>query len=122
MRGHRPDPDASAIARVPIRSASTSAAELPHNDSTIEPTCPKTFRIDIRFSEDEHELCAEAALATGETLSDFFSRAAQGRAQEVLADQRALVVSDRVAIRFLDALDRTDERAVKKLEDLRRRV
>jgi uncharacterized protein (DUF1778 family) len=58
----------------------------------------------------------------GESLSDFFRRAAQTRAQEVLADQRAIALSEVEAVRFLEALDRPDESTVARLEDLRRRA
>ena len=55
---------------------------------------PKTRRIEVRLSDEERQLDAAAASALGESLSDFFRRAAQTRAQEVLADQRAIALSD----------------------------
>jgi len=89
----------------------------------MEPTVsPKTRRIEVRLSDEERQLDAAAASALGESLSDFFRRAAQTRAQEVLADQRAIVLGEEEAARFLDALERLDEGTVARLEDLRRRA
>jgi uncharacterized protein (DUF1778 family) len=89
----------------------------------MEPTAsPKTRRIEVRLSDEERELDAAAASALGESLSDFFRRAAQARAQEVLADQRAIALTDVQATRFLEALERPDEGTVGRLEDLRRRA
>jgi uncharacterized protein (DUF1778 family) len=89
----------------------------------MKPTAsPKTGRIEVRLSDEERQLDAAAASALGESLSDFFRRAAQARAQEVLADQRTIALSDAEATRFLEALERPDEGTVARLEDLRRRV
>jgi uncharacterized protein (DUF1778 family) len=89
----------------------------------MEPTTtPKTRRIEVRLSDEERELDVAAASALGESLSDFFRRAAQARAQEVLADQRTISLSEVEAIRFLETLDRSDESTVARLEDLRRRA
>ena len=87
----------------------------------MEPTTnPKTRRIEVRLSDEERHLDAAAASALGESLSDFFRRAAQTRAQEVLADQRGIALGEQEAARFLDALERPDEDTVARLEDLRR--
>jgi uncharacterized protein (DUF1778 family) len=89
----------------------------------MEPTTrPKTRRIEVRLSDEERELDAAAASALGESLSDFFRRAAQARAQEVLADQRAVTLSEAEATHFLDALEQPDKGTVARLEDLRRRA
>lgn len=89
----------------------------------MEPTTnPKTRRIEVRLSDEERELDAAAASALGESLSDFFRRAAQTRAHEVLADRRSVALSAQEAKRFMEALDQPDERAVAGLEDLRRRA
>ena len=89
----------------------------------MEPTAsPKTRRIEIRLSDEERELDAAAASTLGESLSNFFRRAAQTRAHEVLADQRTIALSETEAMRFLDALERPDEGTVARLEDLRRRA
>jgi uncharacterized protein (DUF1778 family) len=89
----------------------------------MEPTAsPKTRRIEVRLSDEERRLDAAAASALGESLSDFFRSAAQARAQEVLADQRTISLSKAEATRFLEALERPDEDAVARLEDLRRRA
>lgn len=89
----------------------------------MEPTTnPKTRRIEVRLSDEERELDAAAASALGESLSDFFRRAARTRAHEVLADRRAVALSALEAKRFMAALDQADEAAVAGLEDLRRRA
>jgi uncharacterized protein (DUF1778 family) len=89
----------------------------------MEPTTsPKTRRIELRLSDEERRLDAAAASALGESLSDFFRRAAQARAQEVLADQYGIALGEQEAARFLDALERPDEGAIARLEDLRRRA
>ena len=77
-------------------------------------------RLELRLTDDERELDAAAASAVGETLSDFFRRAARVRAEDVLADQRQLSLNEDEAIRFLDALDRIDEDSVARLRELRR--
>lgn len=77
-------------------------------------------RLELRLTDDERHIDAAAASAVGETLSDFFRRAARTRAEEVLADQRRLVLTEDEAIRFLDALERVDEGSVARLRDLRR--
>ncbi|HET9591329.1 MAG TPA: DUF1778 domain-containing protein [Solirubrobacterales bacterium] len=89
----------------------------------MEPTTnPKTRRIEVRLSDEERELDAAAASALGESLSDFFRRAARARAHEVLAEQGAVALSAQEAKRFMEALDRPDEKAVAGLRDLRRRA
>ena len=89
----------------------------------MEPTTdPKTRRIEVRLSDEERELDAAAASALGESLSDFFRRAARTRAHEVLADRGAVALSAQEAKRFMDALDQPDERTVAGLRDLRRRA
>lgn len=89
----------------------------------MEPTAtPKTRRIEVRLSDEERRLDAAAASALGESLSDFFRRAAQSRAQEVLADQRAIALGEKEAARFLDALERPDESTIAGLKELRRRA
>lgn len=79
-------------------------------------------RLELRLTDDERELDAAAASAVGETLSDFFRRAARTRAEDVLVDQRRLSLDEDEAVRFLDALDRIDDDSVARLRDLRRRA
>jgi uncharacterized protein (DUF1778 family) len=89
----------------------------------MEPTAgSKTRRIEVRLSDEERRLDAAAASVLGESLSDFFRRAARARAQEVLADQRTIALDDLEATRFLEALELPDEGTVARLEDLRRRA
>ncbi len=97
--------------------------EIPYNVRVMEPAAsPKTRRIEVRLSDEERQLDAAAASALGESLSDFFRRAAHTRAREVLADQRTIALSEMEATRFLDALERPDESTVARLEGLRRRA
>ncbi len=58
----------------------------------------------------------------GETLSDFFRRAARARAEEVLADQRDIVLTEEDGARFLDALETPDTDTVARLRELRNRA
>src|SRR6478735_3948723 len=103
------------------RSASLATFIDPVQCPVMEPTTsPKTRRIEVRLSDEERQLDAAAASALGESLSDFFRRAAQARAQEVLADRRTIALSEAETTRFLAALERPDEGSVARLEDLRR--
>jgi len=79
-------------------------------------------RLELRLTDDERQLDSAAATAVGETLSDFFRRAASARAQEVLTDQQQIVLSEDEAARFLDALDEINEDTVARLRSLRERV
>jgi uncharacterized protein (DUF1778 family) len=78
--------------------------------------------LELRLTDDERELDGAAASAVGETLSDFFRRAASARAQEILVDRQQIMLSDEEAARFLDALDAVDEDTVTRLRDLHRRA
>jgi uncharacterized protein (DUF1778 family) len=82
----------------------------------------RTQRLELRLTDEERQIDGAAASAVGETLSDFFRRAARARAQEILTDQRQIVLSDEEASRFLDALEHVDEDSVARLRDLRARV
>jgi uncharacterized protein (DUF1778 family) len=82
----------------------------------------RTQRIELRLTDEERQIDCAAASAVGETLSDFFRRAARARAQEVLADQQKLALSADEAVRFLDALESVDQDTVARLRDLRRRA
>jgi uncharacterized protein (DUF1778 family) len=82
----------------------------------------RTQRLELRLTDDERQLDGAAATAVGETLSDFFRRAASARAREILADRQQIVLSDEEAARFLDALERVDEDTVTRLRDLRQRA
>jgi uncharacterized protein (DUF1778 family) len=82
----------------------------------------RTQRLELRLTDDERQLDGAAATAVGETLSDFFRRAASARAREILVDRQQIVLSDEEAARFLDALERVDEDTVTRLRDLRQRA
>jgi uncharacterized protein (DUF1778 family) len=79
----------------------------------------RTQRLEVRLTDSERQLDSAAATAVGETLSDFFRRAASARAQEVLADQQRIVLGEDEAARFLDALDAVDQDTVARLHELR---
>jgi uncharacterized protein (DUF1778 family) len=82
----------------------------------------RTRRLELRLTDDERQLDSAAATAVGETLSDFFRRAASARAQDILTDQHQIVLNDDEAKRFLDALDDVDESTVARLRSLRERA
>jgi len=82
----------------------------------------RTQRIELRLTDEERQMDSTAASAVGETLSDFFRRAAHARAQEILSEQRQIALSDEEAKRFLDAHEDVDEDMVARLRDLRRRA
>jgi uncharacterized protein (DUF1778 family) len=82
----------------------------------------RSQRLELRLTDEERELDAAAASAVGETLSDFFRRAATTRAAEVLADQRQIALTEEEAAQFLDALDSVDETTVARLRELRARA
>ena len=90
--------------------------------SWSRPRARRPAEIEVRLSDEERQLDAAAASALGESLSDFFRRAAQERAQEVLADRRAIALDEEEARRFLDALEQPDEGTVARLKDLRARA
>lgn len=81
----------------------------------------RTQRLELRLTDEEREIDGAAATAVGETLSDFFRRAARARAQEVLTDQQQIALSEDEASRFLDALESIDEDMLARLRDLRHR-
>jgi uncharacterized protein (DUF1778 family) len=74
------------------------------------------------LTDDERQLDSAAATAVGETLSDFFRRAASSRAQEILADQQRIALNQDEAARFLDALETVDQDTVARLRELRERA
>lgn len=82
----------------------------------------RTQRLELRLTGDERQLDSAAATAVGETLSDFFRRAASARAHEVLADQQQITLDEGEAARFLDALESVDRDTVERLRSLRERA
>jgi uncharacterized protein (DUF1778 family) len=79
----------------------------------------RTQRLELRLTDNERQLDSAAATAVGETLSDFFRRAASARAQDVLADQQQIALNEDEAVRFLDALETVDQGTVARLRELR---
>jgi uncharacterized protein (DUF1778 family) len=82
----------------------------------------RTQRLELRLTDDERQLDGAAATAVGETLSDFFRRAARVRAEEILTDRQQILLSDEEAARFLDALEDVDQDSVARLRNLRQRA
>jgi uncharacterized protein (DUF1778 family) len=82
----------------------------------------RTQRLELRLTEEERRTDQAAATAVGESLSDFFRRAAANRAADILADERTITLTEDEAIRFLDALETVDDHAVARLADLRART
>ncbi|MCW3018305.1 MAG: hypothetical protein JWN10_613 [Solirubrobacterales bacterium] len=102
------------------RDAVMEPLTKPYDVRTLVPM--RTQRLELRLTDDERQLDSVAATAVGETLSDFFRRAASARAQEVLADQQRIVLNEHEAARFLDALDAVDQDTVGRLRELRQRA
>lgn len=82
----------------------------------------RSQRLELRLTDEERSIDQAAAAAVGESLSDFFRRAAASRAADVLADQRKITLTEQEATRFLDALETVDDRTVARLADLRSRT
>lgn len=82
----------------------------------------RTQRFELRLTDEERTIDQAAAAAVGESLSDFFRRAAANRAADILADERTITLTEDEAIRFLDALETVDDRTVAHLADLRART
>lgn len=93
-----------------------------YRTSSVHSGMMRTQRLELRLTDAERELDTAAASAVGETLSDFFRRAASSRASEVLADQRKIALTEDEAVRFLDALETVDESTVARLRELRARA
>lgn len=82
----------------------------------------RTNRLELRLTDDERALDAAAAEASGESLSEFFRRAALDRAERIMSEQRQIALTEQEAQRFLHALDRSDPRTVQRLRQLRQRT
>jgi uncharacterized protein (DUF1778 family) len=68
-------------------------------------TTAKTRRIEIRVTDEEHELEEAAATTLGISLSEFYRRAARESAEDVLAERSRIELNEEEAVRFLDALE-----------------
>jgi len=82
----------------------------------------RSQRLELRPTAAEREFDNAAAAAVGETLSDFFRRAASARAHEVLADQSEIALNADEAARFVEALEQPDPETVARLRELPRRA
>ena len=81
------------------------------------PIVMRTQRFELLLTDEERTI-DQAAAAVGESLSDFFRRAAPNRAADILADERTITLTEDEAIRFLDALETVDDHTVARLADL----
>lgn len=81
----------------------------------------RTNRLELRLTDEERALDAAAAEASGESLSEFFRRAARDRANRIMSEERRIALSDGEARRFLEALEESDPRTVQRLRQLRER-
>jgi uncharacterized protein (DUF1778 family) len=72
----------------------------------MEPTArTKSRRIEIRMTDEERDLEQAAAVARGQTLSEFVRQAARREAEQVLAERTSIALNPKEAARFLAALD-----------------
>jgi uncharacterized protein (DUF1778 family) len=124
----RRPPHGAAAPRTSSSEASGGEALLSLVPLTCNPVrCPytegvRTQRLELRLTDEERSIDQAAATAVGESLSDFFRRAAANRAADVLADQRRISLTEDEAIRFLEALETVDDHTVARLADLRGRT
>ena len=91
---------------------------MPYNEGMASSAESKTRRIEIRITEEERSLEQAAATVHGETLSGFVRRAARREAERTLAERTRYTVDDKVARRFLAALERSSpvaERGLRRL-------
>ena len=69
------------------------------------PPLPKTERIDMRVTQSQRELLAEASRATQTTVTDFVLNAATDAAEQVLADRTEFWLPEDQWSLFVRALD-----------------
>lgn len=74
--------------------------------STEAPWERKQSRFNIRASARQGTLIREAAAVSGKSVTEFVLNSACSTAEQILADQRQLVVDAAVWARFMEALDR----------------
>ncbi|MHB8295630.1 MAG: type II toxin-antitoxin system TacA family antitoxin [Acidimicrobiales bacterium] len=70
---------------------------------------PKTARIEVRTDPEREALLKRAANLTNQTLTSFILDAAERRAEQVVTEANATVVSSAFFDQLLDALDHTPE-------------
>jgi uncharacterized protein (DUF1778 family) len=100
------------------RWQATSARRWGVEASAGQRATTKTRRIEIRITEEEHNLAQAAATVSGETLSGFVRRAARYEAERTLAEHTRYTVDDEAAQRFLTALEQpspTSEQGLRRL-------
>lgn len=65
----------------------------------------KAARLNLRITDDDLELIAEAAASRAETITEYVTRAAVESAAETIADRRHFELNDETWDRFLTALE-----------------
>ena len=65
----------------------------------------RTEKLDLRVSADAKRVLRRAAEASRQSVSEFVLKSALTRAEEVLADQTAIALSDSDWMAFVAALD-----------------
>ncbi len=78
----------------------------------------KTRRIEIRITDEEHNLEQAAAAVSGETLSEFVRRAARREAERTLAERTRYILNDEAAQQFLTALEQSSPTSARGLRRL----
>jgi len=68
-------------------------------------THPKPARLNLRVSAASDELIREAAVMSGQSVTEYVTDAAVQRARQILADQRHFVLAEEDWDRFVSALD-----------------
>lgn len=66
----------------------------------------KAARLNLRLNQADDELIRRAAQTQGLTVSEFLTRSALDRAQEILTDQREFVLDEETWDAFVAVLDR----------------
>lgn len=66
----------------------------------------RSKRFNIRATASEHELIRTVAEMQGVSITDFILESARSQAEQLLADQKHFVVSEKEWRKFVEALDR----------------
>lgn len=75
-----------------------------------EATRRKQARLAMRLTPSQDALIRDAALVTGQSITDFVTAAAVTRAEDALADRRAFRLDDAAWTEFAAILDRPAQR------------
>ena len=78
--------------------------------TTSEGTRRKQARLAVRLTPEQDALIRDAAVASGQSLTDFVTTAAVTRAEDTLADRRVFRLDDAAWAEFTAILDRPAQR------------